>query len=76
MRGRWSQGGEQQVGHPELEEALSRGPDGLKLKSTYLQSLHNGERVFRGKSSLCFCFHYNLINTHTYTHMLQIITLP
>lgn len=35
MRGRWSQGGEQQVGHPELEEALSRGPDGLKMKSTY-----------------------------------------
>lgn len=30
MRGRWSQGGEQQVGHPELEEASSRGPDGLK----------------------------------------------
>lgn len=34
MRGRWSQGGEQQVGHPELEEASSRGPDGLKMKST------------------------------------------
>lgn len=50
MRGGWSQGGEQQVGHPELEEALSRGADGLKMKSTY--SPCTMEREFIGEGAL------------------------
>ena len=43
-------------GCPELKEASSQGPDGLKMKSTY------SPRTL-GREFLSYC-HYNLINMH------------